>query len=203
MRDVCIVPTGTANVASVCAAFERLGARPQLCSDPAQIARAERVVLPGVGAFAAAASRLDQLGLRQVLRDRVQAERPTLAICLGMQLFCADSDESPQASGLAVVKQSITRFAPGLRVPQVGWNRVLPIGSTLLQPGYAYFVHSYRLAEMPDGWNGAMTDYGGQFVSALERGAVLACQFHPEISGEYGQALLERWLQRSDEVAPC
>ncbi len=203
MREVCIVPTGTANVASVCAAFERLGTRPLLCDDPVQIARAARVVLPGVGAFAAAARRIDELGLRSVLLERVAEQRATLAICLGMQLFCARSDESPDAHGLAVVPDSIARFGDGLRVPQVGWNRVLPVGSELLEPGYAYFVHSYRLAAMPPGWSGAMTDYGGEFVSALERGPVLACQFHPEISGDYGQALLGRWLQRSDEVAAC
>lgn len=201
MQDVLVVPTGTANVASVCAAFERLGVRAQLCADRAVIERAARVVLPGVGAFAAAAARIDALGLREVLVERVQAERATLAICLGMQLFCSASDESPGVAGLGVVSQRVAPFVGDLRVPQVGWNRVTPVGSELLQPGYAYFVNSYRLAVMPAGWTGAMTDYGGTFVSALERGAVLACQFHPEISGEYGQALLGRWLQRSEEVA--
>jgi imidazole glycerol-phosphate synthase subunit HisH len=206
MREILMVPTGTANLASVAAAFERLEVQPRLCSDPKQLAQAERVVLPGVGTFAAAARRIDELGLREVLRERIQAGRATLGICLGMQLLCADSEESPGAAGLAVVPQSVTAFAGDLRVPQVGWNRVTPVGSDLqqgselLEPGYAYFVNSYRLTEMPVGWAGATTDYGGTFVCALQRGAVLACQFHPEISGSYGAALLS---QRSEQVVPC
>ena len=203
MNEVLIVPTGTANLASVAAAFERLDVRPRLCSDKKQLQQAERVVLPGVGTFAAAAHRIDELGLREVLRERIQAGRATLGICLGMQLLCADSEESPGAAGLAVVPQSVTAFNGELRVPQVGWNRVTPVGSDLLEEGYAYFVNSYRLAEMPAGFCGATTDYGGTFVSALQRGAVLACQFHPEISGSYGAALLSRWLQRSEQVVPC
>lgn len=203
MRDVCIVETGTANVASVVAAFERLDARPRLTKDLAEIAAADRLVLPGVGSFASAAERLDALRLREVLRERIDAGRPTLGICLGMQLFCDASEESPEATGLGVVPATVTRFPTGLRVPQVGWNRVEPVASDLLEPGFAYFVHSYRLEQMPDGWNGAVTDYGGRFVSALERGAVLACQFHPEVSGAYGEALLGRWLTRSQEEVPC
>lgn len=203
MREVLIVPTGTANVASVRAAFARLGVRAELCSEPAAIARAQRVVLPGVGTFAAAAECLDALRLRDVLVERIRTGRATLGICLGMQLFCEASDESPGVDGLGIVPERVGAFAGDLRVPQVGWNRVEPVGSELLQPGYAYFVNGYRLAHLPEGWSGALTDYGGSFVSALERGAVLACQFHPEISGAYGQALLERWLQRSEEVVPC
>jgi len=203
MQEVLIVPTGTANVASVVAAFERLGARPRLAADANEIARATRVVLPGVGTFGAAAARIDALALRDVLRSRIEAGRATLGICLGMQLFCARSAESSGATGLGIVSQSVTALPAELRVPQLGWNMVTPVGSELLQPGYAYFANSYCLAEMPAGWAGATTDYGGSFVSALERGAVLACQFHPEISGSYGQDLLERWLRRSDEVSPC
>ena len=203
MREVLIVPTGTANVASVRAAFERLGVRAELCAERAAIERAQRVVLPGVGTFAAAAERIDALGLREVLLERIRAGRATLGICLGMQLFCEGSDESPGVAGLGLVRERIGAFAGDLCVPQVGWNRVEPTGSGLLQPGYAYFVNSYRLARLPQGWSGALTDYGGTFVSALERGAVLACKFHPEISGAYGQSLLERWLARSEEVVPC
>jgi len=203
MGEVLIVPTGTANVASVCAAFQRLGAAPLLCDDRARIARAPRVVLPGVGTFAAAAQRIDTLGLREVLVERIEEQRATLGICLGMQLFCQASDESPGVEGLGVVPNRVSAFANDLPVPQVGWNRIEPVGSELLQAGYAYFANSYRVEQLPEGWGGAVTDYGGSFVSALERGAVLACQFHPEISGAYGQALLERWLCRSEEVVPC
>lgn len=195
--EVLIVPTGIANTASVVAAFERLGARPRLCDGRDELEAAARVVLPGVGAFGAAAERLDELGVRATLRDRIVAGRPTLAICLGLQLLCAASDESPGAAGLSVIDATVTRFSDSVRVPQLGWNAIEPVGSELLEPGHAFFANTYRLAKMPAGWGGAVTDHGGSFVSALERGAVLACQFHPEISGEFGERLLARWLRRA------
>ena len=198
--EVLIVPTGTANTASVVAAFARLDTRPELCADPARIANAARVVLPGVGSFGAAATRIDDLALRRVLRERVTAGAPTLGICLGMQLLCDASAESPDVDGLGVIPARITALPDRLRVPQLGWNRVVPRGSALLDDGYAYFANSFCLAAIPDGWSGAETDYGGTFASALERGAVLACQFHPEISGDYGARVLSRWLQRSREA---
>ncbi len=198
MAEVLIVPTGTANTASVVAAFERLGARPRRCDDRRELETADRVVLPGVGAFGAAAERLDELGIRETLRARLGAGRPTLAICLGLQLFCTASEESPDATGLGVVPQTVTRFPDSVRVPQLGWNRIEPVGCELLEPGYAFFANTYRVATLPAGWAGAMTDHGGSFVSALERGAVLACQFHPEISGSYGERLLARWLRRAE-----
>lgn len=198
--EVLIVPTGTANIASVMAAFERLGARPRVTADLRLLERADRIVLPGVGTFAAAADRLDQLGLREVLRERLGASRPTLAICLGLQLLCTASEESPGTRGLGVIQETVTRFPASLRAPQFGWNRVTPVDSDLIEPGHAYFANTYRLAAIPPGWAGALTDYGGNFASALERGAVLACQFHPEVSGDYGHRLLSRWLNLPGEV---
>jgi len=199
--EVLIVPTGTANTASVLAAFERLGVCPRLEDDAGVIADARYVVLPGVGAFEAAARRLDELGLREVLRERVEAQRPTLAICLGLQLLCTASEESPGAEGLDLVRGTVRRFAPELRVPQLGWNRVVPRGCELIEPGDAYFANAYRLATRPENWTCATTDYGGPFASALERGPVLACQFHPELSGDWGARLLARWIERGREVA--
>ena len=92
-------------------------------------------------------------------------------------------------------------FGPGVLSPQLGWNRVTPSGGPLLEEGYAYFANRYRLGRIPEGWEGATTDYDGPFASALERGALLACQFHPELSGAFGAALMRRWLQRGQEVA--
>ena len=198
--EVFIVQTGTANTASVVAAFERLGARPRLGADPEEIARADYVVLPGVGSFAAAASRLDEGGLRDPLRGRIEDGRPTLGICLGMQLFCAGSEESPGVEGLGLIPATVRRFGSEQRVPQLGWNRVEPKDCACIEAGNAYFANEYRLEELPEEWNGATTDYGGTFVSALERGAVLACQFHPELSGDWGARLLARWLDRGKEL---
>ena len=199
--EVLVVPTGVANTASVTAALNRLGALPRPSTDAAELAAAPAVVLPGVGAFGAAVERLDELGLRGALRERLAAGRPTLSICLGLQLLCASSEESPGARGLGVVDAKVTRLPAGLRVPQLGWNLVTPVRSELLEAGYAYFANTYCLGTLPPAWGGAVTDYGGPFASALERGAVLACQFHPEISGVYGACLLQRWLARAAEVA--
>jgi imidazole glycerol phosphate synthase glutamine amidotransferase subunit len=194
LRPVVVIPTGTANTASVIAAFKRLDAEPILAADPKAVEEADRVVLPGVGAFASAISRIDQLGMREVLTARIKEGRPTLAICLGMQLLCTSSEESPESKGLGIVPGTVTRFAPDLRVPQLGWNMVQPAGATSLDAGWAYFANSYKVPGFPEGWSGATTDYGGSFVSAMERGAILACQFHPELSGAWGSSLLRRWL---------
>ena len=111
-----------------------------------------------------------------------------------MQLLCAAIEESPDTAGLGIVPETVTRFSGDLPVPQLGWNMVEPNGSTSLAPGWAYFANSYKVPRLPDSWSGATTDYGGTFVSAMERGAVLACQFHPELSGTWGSNLLRRWL---------
>ncbi|MEX1125539.1 MAG: imidazole glycerol phosphate synthase subunit HisH [Acidimicrobiia bacterium] len=194
MRQVVVVPTGTANTASVIAAFRRLDVEPVLAANPKEVEGADRVVLPGVGAFAPAMNRIDQLEMRGALTTRIEEDRPTLAICLGMQLLFAASEESPDTAGLGIVPETVTRFSSDLRVPQLGWNMVEPDESTSLEPGWAYFANSYKVPRLPESWSGATTDYGGNFVSAMERGAVLACQFHPELSGAWGSNLLRRWL---------
>jgi imidazole glycerol phosphate synthase glutamine amidotransferase subunit len=198
LRQVVIVPTGTANTASVIAAFERLDVEPVLAKDPGTVEAADRVVLPGVGAFGAAINRIDQLGMREALTVRLRGGQPTLAICLGMQLLCSSSEESPDAVGLGIVPQTVTRFSGDFKVPQLGWNRVEPDGSDWLEPGWAYFANSYMVPRLPEGWSGATTDYAGSFVSAMARGPVLACQFHPELSGAWGSNLLGRWLSRDN-----
>jgi len=197
-----MVPTGTANVASVAAAFTRLGAGLTTASGPDDVAGAAGVVLPGVGAFGAAMGQVEALGLGQALRDRIEQGKPTLAVCVGMQLLCVNSEESPGAKGLAVLDDTVTRFGGDTRVPQLGWNRVEPApGSRLLEPGWAYFANSYHVNRVPEGWRGATTEYGNTFVSALERGSILACQFHPELSGAWGASLLGRWLATAKEAA--
>ncbi|MFO7298632.1 MAG: imidazole glycerol phosphate synthase subunit HisH [Actinomycetes bacterium] len=191
-----VVPTGTANLASVLAGLRRLGADPVISRDPEDAERAGRVVLPGVGTFGAAMAALDGAGMTDVLRDRVTDGRPTLCVCVGMQVLAATSEESP-GKGLGVVDAEVRRFRGAVRVPQLGWNRVEPEpGCRFVTPGWAYFANSYRLDEVPEGWVGAGSDHGGPFVAAMERGDVLACQFHPELSGPWGLAVLERWLGR-------
>ena len=195
MAEVVVVPTGTANIASVLAAFRRLGALPRVSEDRAEVAGATHVMLPGVGAFGAAMARLVELGLDAVLRARIAADRPTLAICVGHQLLFESSDESPGVAGVGLVAGPVGRVAGEVRVPQFGWNEVRAGGAArLLESGWAYFANSYR-ATGAAGWQVAEATHGGPFVAAMERGQVIGCQFHPELSGPYGEALLARFLE--------
>ena len=195
--SVAVIRTGTANIASILAGLARAGAAPQVTEDARDVAAAGRVVLPGVGTFGAAMERVVADRLAAPLRERIAAGRPTLCICVGLQLLAEESEESPGVPGLAVVPGRVERFsAPGLRVPQLGWNRVVADpGCRVLAEGHAYFANSYRLAAAPPGWLAARADYGGPFVAGLERDAVLACQFHPELSGAFGLGVLRRWLE--------
>jgi imidazole glycerol phosphate synthase glutamine amidotransferase subunit len=197
--EVVVIRTGTANLASVLAALSRLGARARLSSDGREVAECGHVVLPGVGAFGAAMQQLQAHGLVEPIAARVRAGRPTLAICLGLQLLCSASDESPGVAGLGIAPGVLSRFPATVRVPQLGWNQVVADkGCSLLTDGYACFANSYRLEHAPEGWQAASAEYGGRFVAAMEKGAVLACQFHPELSGRWGLELLGRWLATSD-----
>jgi len=201
VNDVVLMRTGTANLASVAAAFHRAGRSVRISESADDAADAALVVLPGVGSFGAVSERLDVLGLRIPLGDRIRAGRPTMAVCLGMQLLGQGSEESPGARGLGVIPTTATSLRDGVRRPQLGWNRVAAgAGCQILRDGTAYYANSFKFDTIPDGWSGALTDHGGDFVAAIERGAVLACQFHPELSGAWGQALVERWLATAGEL---
>jgi imidazole glycerol phosphate synthase glutamine amidotransferase subunit len=200
--ETIVVRTGTANLASVLAALDRLGADARTSNNPADVERAERLILPGVGAFGAAMDRLDSDGLVEPLRDRIDAGRPTLAICLGMQLLFDGSDESPGRAGLGAASGTLQRFTGNIRIPQMGWNRMVADDTChILQSGYVYFANSYRAVDAPAGWSVATADHGERFLAAIERGPVVACQFHPELSGSLGLELIHRWLSMG--VASC
>lgn len=194
--SVVVLPTGTANIASVLAALRRLGADPSLAHSVDDVERGDRVVVPGVGSFGAAMETLNNAGFRHLLRERIGAGRPTLAVCVGMQLLASASDESDGVTGLSVVEEPVKRYPETVRVPQLGWNEVsADPGSRFLTDGWAYFANSYRFETVPPGWTAAFSDHGGRFVAAMERGDVLACQFHPELSGDWGSQVLGRWLR--------
>lgn len=198
-KRVHVVQTGVANLASVLAGLERIGATPVLTDDADDVLSADRLVLPGVGAFGAAMAELHRLGLVDALRARITQGHPTLTVCLGLQLLAATSEETPGVEGLGVIDVPVTRFARGdgaLRVPQMGWNEVVPLsGARWTERGCAYYANTFKLDRVPEGWSGAVSDHGGPFVAAIERGDVLACQFHPELSGAWGASLVRRWVE--------
>ena len=200
--EVGIVPTGVANLEAVAAAFRRLGRTPRPLDSAAGIARARYVVLPGVGSFEGGMAEIRRRGWAEAIRRRVEEGRPTLGICLGLQLLCDGSDEAPGVPGLGCIPGRVVRLEGAGRVPQLGWNRLsAPGDSVFLRSGVVYFANSYRLETAPSGWSAARSWHGNRFVAGLERAGVLACQFHPELSGRVGAALLTRWLERSPTAA--
>lgn len=194
--EVVIADTGGANVASLCHAFERLGALAHVTADGAEIASAERIVLPGVGAAAHAMGRLRAAGLINVLRTLTQ---PVLGICLGMQLLFQQSSEGPTRC-LNLLPGDVHGIAPapGRPVPHMGWNELKQVKADALLEGiadrqYAYFVHSY--AARPSEYTLATTEYGAPFSAVVRRGNFYGAQFHPERSGKTGARLLENFLR--------
>ena len=138
-------------------------------------------------------------GAVEALRARIAAGLPTMAICVGLQLLCKSSDETSEVKGLGVIDAHVERFEGDIRIPQMGWNKVETSGEgRFLRDGYGYFANSYRLKDIPEGWIGAISSHGGRFVAAIEKGSLLACQFHPELSGEWGLELMTRWLKQGD-----
>ncbi len=201
-RAVQVVRTGVANTASVLAALRRAGGAPELTLDKEIIASAPLLVLPGVGAFGAAVAIIDSFGLRDILIRRIREGQATLCICLGLQLLFEASEESPDRRGLGIIPGSIVRFPRGVRVPQLGWNVVRPEShSSYIRPGHAYFANSYCAREVPAPWRVSYSEYYGRFAAACELGSVLACQFHPELSGPWGLEILRRWIERSTDSA--
>lgn len=201
-RTVVMVETGTANLASMRAGLTRAGATVRPANGPEDVRDADHVLLPGVGAFAAARGTLAATGLDEALRDRIERDRPTLCVCVGLQVLAESSEESPGVAGLGLVPGVVRRFEPDadpaapVRVPQMGWNRIdVDPGCRRLAAGEVYFANSFALFEPPAGWSAATGTHGRRFVAGFERGAVVACQFHPELSGAAGAAVLRRWLE--------
>jgi len=193
-RSVVVLPTGTANLASVLAAFARLGAKARVATEPAMVQDAERLVLPGVGTFGATMAGLRAAGLDEAIASRIRDGAPVLAMCVGLQVLFETSDESP-GEGLGVLSGRVGRFPSDVRVPQFGWNRIEPEpGCRYLEAGHAYFANSFRVLAAP-GCKIASALHGESFVAAIERGPLLACQFHPELSGAFGHRLIARWLE--------
>jgi glutamine amidotransferase len=196
MTDVAIIANGGANIASLRFALDRLGATSQLTSDPGELRRAPRVILPGVGAASDAMERLRALRLADVIPT---LEQPVLGICLGMQLLFDASDEGETAC-LGLIPGRVTRFPArdGLPVPHMGWNRVharapSPLFDGLEDAPYLYFVHSFA-APVGD-WTLATSDYGGEFSAVVRQRNFLGTQFHPERSSRAGSRLLANFLE--------
>ncbi len=196
---IAIVDYGRGNLGSVRKALAEVASEVVVTDDPAVVARARAVVVPGDGAFADAMESLDRLGLVEPLRQHLAAGRPYLGICLGYQLLFTASEEFGHAKGLDVLPGTVRRFAPGLKVPHMGWNRLwhdgtLPLLAGIPPGAYFYFVHSYYPALTPalraEGVRIAECEYGVRFPALVARGTLYGTQFHPEKSQRWGRRLL-------------
>lgn len=206
---VAIIDYDAGNVKSVEKALQFLGKETILTRDPEKILAADRVILPGVGAFGDAMQKLRDYGLVEVIRAVTEKGTPFLGICLGLQLLFESSEESPGVPGLGILKGKILRIPDGvgadgkpLKIPHIGWNSLDFPGKGRLFEGispqpYVYFVHSYYLKAEEDIVT-ARTEYGVSIDAAVEKGNVFACQFHPEKSSETGLSILRNFI-RIDE----
>ena len=196
-----LVDYGAGNLRSVENALRAAGAAEvDVSADPVVVAAADRIVLPGVGAFAACMNGLTAIpGMVEALRESaIERARPFLGICVGMQLMADVGEEHGDHPGLGWIRGTVRRIEPddpSLKVPHMGWNDVTPARPhALIEPGEAYFVHSYALAPTEPETLLATTDHGGPLAAALGRDNLIGVQFHPEKSQRYGQAFLARFL---------
>ena len=195
-----IVDYGMGNLRSVQKAFEKLGVAAEIVTSPEQVSSAEKLVLPGVGAFRDAIHELERLKLVGPIREHLRQDKPFLGICLGLQLLFDVSFEDGEWKGLGVLAGDVVRFppSPDLKVPHMGWTTLeLTRPSPLLQgvPADAsvYFVHSYYVRPKDESVIAARTNYGISFTSMIARGSLFATQFHPEKSQKVGLKLLENF----------
>lgn len=198
-----IVDYGVGNLFSLCSSLKSLDEAAIVTADPEKIRIAERIILPGVGAFGDAAEKLQKSGLDTVVREEAASGKPLLGICLGMQLLFEKSYEFGEHSGLGLLQGSIVpmrgTIPEGLKIPQMGWNslnirRPHPLLRNVKEGDCVYFVHSFYAADCEDSLI-ASCDYGREVTAAVALGNVMGCQFHPEKSGKVGLSILKAFCE--------
>lgn len=199
MKKVVIIDYGMGNLYSVKNALLAVGAEPVVTSDRDVIAAAERVILPGVGAFGDCMANLEKSGLIPIIRQLLDSGRPFLGICLGMQLLFEGSDEAPGVAGLGYFKGQVKYLPTSLKIPHMGWNKLeLRSPSPLLAGAggeYVYFVHSFHAEPEDKSIITSVCDYGMEVTASVGRGSVQAFQFHPEKSSRVGMQLLKNFVE--------
>ncbi len=197
---IAIIDYDAGNICSVQNALRALDMEACLTRDPEVILSAERVILPGVGAFGDAMEKLHHFGLVEVIREVAKKGTPLLGICLGLQLMFEESEESPGVEGLGILPGKVVRIPEGggRKIPHIGWNDLTcrpdsRLFAGLAKESYVYFVHSYYLQAGDPDIVAATTEYGPVIHAAVEKGNVFACQFHPEKSGDVGMMILKNF----------
>jgi len=200
-----ITDYGMANLRSVQKAFERLGHAAEIISTPEQVRAADHLVVPGVGAFKDAIRVLNETGLAEAIKEHDRKGKPMLGICLGLQLVAEVGYEDGEHKGLGLIRGAVKRFTVdgpphNLKVPHMGWNalrwqRESVLVKGLEQGSFVYFVHSYHLVPTDRDVIACTADYGGEFVAVIQRGNLMATQFHPEKSQQVGAKILDNFAR--------
>jgi len=192
---IAIIDYGAGNLKSVKNALDLLGVDSTITNSPQDIKNSDRLILPGDGSFGYLMRILQREKLVMPIKDFIRSGKPFLGICLGLQALFEESEESPGAKGLCVFKGKVIKFSKG-KIPQIGWNKIIPSKNNIFSEGCAYFVNSYYAVPKDETIIASVTDYYGNFASAVEYKNILAMQFHPERSGQFGIDILRRWLKR-------
>lgn len=197
---IAVIDYDAGNIRSVEHALAALGLEAVVTRDAELIRKADKVILPGVGAFGDAMEKLNAFGLTEVIREAVAAGKPFLGICLGMQLMFDESEESAGVKGLSLLPGRILRIPEGngLKIPHIGWNDLTfpkegKLFAGIAQNSYVYFVHSYYLSAKEPEVVAATAEYGVTIHAAVEHGNLFGCQFHPEKSGDVGMQILRNF----------
>lgn len=198
-NEIVIIDYGMGNLHSVSKAVEAVGAVPIVTADKKIISAAEKIILPGVGAFGDCMKNLQATGLVPELIKHIKSGKGFLGICLGMQLLFESSEESPGVAGLGIFKGAVKRLTTEYKVPHMGWNRLkLKAASPLIAAAdgsYVYFVHSFHAVPKDSNIITAVCDYGTEITAAVGRDNIQAVQFHPEKSGEVGLKMLQAFKE--------
>lgn len=209
---VSIIDYGMGNLRSVQKGFEKIGAQAEIINTPQQVADAEAIVLPGVGAFKNCLENLDSLKLVAPIIKSIESGKPFLGICLGLQILFTESEEFGSTPGLDIIKGKVIRFktdtscdhTPHLKIPHMGWNNISikkggPYLEGLDNSTYLYFVHSYYVKPEDENVVATTTDYGVEFVSSILKDNIFACQFHPEKSQKAGLKILKNFTSAAGQ----
>ncbi len=195
---IVIIDYGMGNLRSVQKAFEKCGHNAIITSDAGHVQQAEKVVLPGVGAFGACMENLGKFGLISTIRKIVEDRKPLLGICMGLQVLFEEGEEFGKHEGLGIIPGKVVKFKlpKAYKIPHMGWNRIIkkrrvPILADIEEHAYFYFVHSYHVVPKDPDVIVTLTDYGKPFVSSIAKDNIYACQFHPEKSQATGLKILK------------
>ena len=190
---IAIIDYGAGNLKSVKNALDYLKVDSKIISRADDILKSDRLILPGDGSFGYMMENLRKKELIKPIKNFIGQGKPFLGICLGLQALFEESEESPGIKGLSIFKGKVFKFRKG-KIPQIGWNKIIAKKKNIFRDGYVYFVNSYYVVPEDEPITATITDYYGNFVSAIQYNNITDVQFHPEKSGKFGVSLLKRWL---------